>query len=217
MSLPPPPPHQPGYPPPPGPYGQQPYGPPNPYAPPSPSGQPLYPSEPYYPGVPTFPPGAVYPSAPRGYGYPQPAAARMSQPLTGWLLLGTAVLVIIGSLTPWVTIHIFDQSATIDGTTGDGKLTIFCGGIVAVTGLLIGLRQGRLWTSIVALVFAVVTVLIGFADLGNISQLYGPAKDFPDSVFSVGFGLWLVLIGGVAGLVLSIVAMVRRPELAPQH
>jgi uncharacterized membrane protein len=90
-------------------------------------------------------------------------------------------------------------------------------GIVAVTGLLIGLRQGRLWTSIVALVFAVVTVLIGFADLGNISQLYGPAKDFPDSVFSVGFGLWLVLIGGVAGLVLSIVAMVRRPELAPQH
>jgi hypothetical protein len=192
------------------PYGQPPYGEPL-YGQPE-YGQPPYGQPPYgYPGYGY--PGYGYP----GGGYPQPAPTKVSAPLTGWLLLGTAALSAAGSVTPWVQIQFGSLSQDVNGTVGDGKLTLVCAVAVAVTGLVIALRQGRLWASIVALVFAVFTVLIGLADLGSLNQLYGPTTGLPSDVFSIGFGLWLVIVGGLAGIVLSIVALVRRSSLGPAH
>jgi uncharacterized membrane protein len=69
----------------------------------------------------------------------------------------------------------------------------------------------------VALVFAAFTVLIGLTDLGSLNQLYGPAGGLPSEVFSIGFGLWLVIVGGLAGIVLSIMALVKRGSRGPGH
>jgi hypothetical protein len=60
-------------------------------------------------------------------------------------------------------------------------------------------------------------LLIGLADLGSLNQLYGPTKGLPSQFFSIGFGLWLVLVGGVAGIVVSVVALVKRTGHAPSH
>lgn len=188
---------------------------------PPPPGQPEYPQQPY--GQPPAPygqqppPGYGYPPAPPGYGYsyPQPSPTRLSNPMTGWLLLAVAAIGVIGSVTPWVSIDVISKD--VNGTAGDGKLTIFCCLVVAVTGLVIGIGQGRLWASIVALVFSAFTMLIGFIDLGSISQVYGPAKDLPGDAFSTGYGLWLVIVSGVVGVIASIMAMVMRSVAAPRH
>ncbi len=182
---------------------------------PPPYGDPQYPPPGFY-GYSGYPqPGAyTYGYPPTGYhGYPGPRRAKVSLPVTGWVLLACGLLGVIGSLAPWASVELFGLSRSVNGTdASDGKLTIFCAGVVAVMGVLIALRVGHLWTSIVGLVFAVFTALIAFADFGQINGNYGPLKDehVPDGVVSVGYGIWLVIFGGVLGIAASIVAMVRR-------
>lgn len=180
------------------------------YPPPGYSGYPGYPP----PGYSAYPPPGYSPYPPAGYaGYPGPSRAKVSAPVTGWAILACGLLGVIGSVTPWASVDFLGMSQTVSGTdASDGKLSIVCAGIVAVMGLLIALRVGHLWTSIVALVFAVFVALIGFADFGSINGDYGALKDehVPDGVVSVGYGIWLVIFSGVLGIVAAIVAMVRR-------
>lgn len=92
------------------------------------------------------------------------------------------------------------------------------GAMFAVMGLLIGLREGRLWTSIVGVATTAITVLIDI-DIGSISRLYGPgvALGLPDDAISIGAGIWVVLAGAALGLTVSIVAMVSRSSEGPRH
>ena len=193
----------------PPPYGDPQYPPSDPYVypgypQPGPYGYPGYP-QPGRSGYPGYPPAGYY-------GYPPPPRAKVSEPVTGWATLACGLLGVVGSVTPWASVHFLGFNRTINGTDGDGKLSVVCAGVVAVMGLLIALRVGHLWTSIVGLVFAVFTALIGFADVGSINGNYGPLKDaqVPDGAVSTAYGIWLVVVGGVLGIVASIVAMVRR-------
>jgi hypothetical protein len=205
------------FPPPPGP-------PADPY-PQEPHPQQPYPQQPYPFPAPYEQQAPYQPQAPYGYqpyaypgGYPSPAPSRMSAPIVGWLMLGAAILAIVGSIGTWATVHLFGQSIDVGGSeAGVGNLTAFFAAVIAITALFIALRQGRLWASIVGLVFATFTLLIGLINLGSLSRLYGPARDLPDNTFSVGYGLWLVIIGAAAALALSIVAMVQRTASGPAH
>jgi hypothetical protein len=187
-------------------YGQPAYGQPPPYGQPSAYGPP----NPLNQGA-----GYGYPPV-SGYGYPQPAPDRLSAPVTGWLLLIAGVVGVVGSISPWAKVNFF-VDIRVSGMQGDGKLTLVCALIVGVMGLLIVLRQGRLWTSIVALVFAAITVLIALIDVGDINQLYGSGENLPHNLISTAYGIWLVVIAGAAGVLAAIVAMVRRTAVAPRH
>ena len=196
MSLPPPPDPS-------NPYGQQ----------PPPYGEPQYPPPGYGYPPPGYPPPPGY-----AYGYPRPQPSRRSEPKIGWLLLGAGLIGVIGSLSPWAYVDLSrlgGSDITLWGGDRDGAISAFCAGVVAIMGLLIAVRQGQLWTSIVGVVFGSFTVLIALIDLGDINNLYDERSALADDVISTGFGLWLVLVGGVLALALSIVAMVRRPVSAP--
>ena len=135
--------------------------------------------------------------------------------MLGWALLGAGVAAVAGSVLPWASVHLFGTSTTVNGTDGDGKLTIVLALLVAAMGLLIGLRQGRLWTAIVGLVAGVLTAFIALIDVVDISGVVGSDDRLPVDVISPGFGIWLVLVAGLAGLGLSIAAMVRRTTTGP--
>ncbi|MCU1658250.1 MAG: hypothetical protein JWO57_2906, partial [Pseudonocardiales bacterium] len=168
---------------------------------PPPYGEPLYPPQPGPPAIYGYwQPPAQWGAPP---GYPLPPGRRRSEPVVGWLLLFTAMLTIVAALLPWATAF----TISISGTTGDGNLTIFCAIVIAVAGLVIGLGEGRLWAAIVALIFSLFVLLIGFVDAADISRIlnrYG-------GVGSIGAGLWLTVLAGALGVVLSIVAIARRP------
>jgi hypothetical protein len=195
-------------------YGQQPQYPAPPYPPPQ-YGDPHYPqgqfpqgqygpppSQPY--GQPPYQP---YGQPPAGYGYPAAAGPRVSEPLIGWLLLGAGVLLMIGAPMPWATVLTF----SVAGTVGGGKATMFFGVVLAVFGLLIGLKQGRLWVSITACVLAALVVLVAIGNMGNITDVARKSADnFLGNTVSIGSGLWLTLVAGIAALVLSIIGIARR-------
>ena len=113
----------------------------------------------------------------------------------------------IGAPMPWATVLTF----SVAGTVGGGKATMFFGVVLAVFGLLIGLKQGRLWVSITACVLAALVVLVAIGNMGNITDVARKSADnFLGNTVSIGSGLWLTLVAGIAALVLSIIGIARR-------
>jgi hypothetical protein len=204
---------EPYYPPPPmqAPGTANPYGPqPQPY-PPQPYGQQPYPAPPYgqQPYLP-YPylaqPGAPLPGE---FGYAKTLPPRVSAPVLGWVLLGVGALMLLAAILPWATAG----PLSLAGTEGDGAITLFFALIIGAMGLVIGLRQGRLWASILACALGAVTTITAIVDIGNVSNR---ANDFNDSFgldVSVGSGLWLTLVTGIAATGLSVAAIVRRAPL----
>jgi hypothetical protein len=180
--------------------------PPGWYAPPPPDGEPVYVPEPY-PYQPQY--QQSYPMAyvPR-YGSPP---ARRTEPPIGWILFAVGVLTAVASLLPWAVLF----GVSVNGTGGDGTLTVLCAVIISSTGLIIGLGQGLLWAPIAACGCAVLVSLTALADIGNIGRFVDTSGgNFDAGAITVGPGLWLTLIAGILGIAVSVVAMVRRRPVA---
>ena len=179
---------------------------------PQPPGWPQPPSQPWQPG---YGP-AEYPVPPGygGYGYPSPVstAPRVSPLWTGAVMAGAGLVVVLGSVMTWAKLVLGGVTAdTVAGTDGhrDGKITIVFGAILVALGIVILVRQGRLWAGIVGTVIAAFCALTALADIGDISDRSDQLE--PYGQLDVGAGLVLVLLAAVAALVGSIVAIcVRR-------
>jgi hypothetical protein len=145
----------------------------------------------------------------QGYGqqqaYPQHAgatAARTKPPVSGAaraiaaLMLLAAVVVGIGSVTTWVDAGF----ASVNGLDGDGVITIVLAAVVALLALI--RLAGRIPTAaaVVGLLCGLLTALIGFIDVADVQ----------DSGFDPAYGLWLVVVGGVAVTLLSLAGLVKR-------
>lgn len=176
-------------------------------APPPPDGDPIYVPEPY-------PPAYHDPySWQRPYaGYPQAGTApdperRRIAPGFGWLLFAVGILTAVASLLPWAVFF----GLSVDGTKGDGTLTVLCAVIISAVGLIIGLGQGLMWAPITALGVAGLVTITALADIENVTRLVDSSPDSftPDAV-TVGPGLWLTLIAGVLGIAVSGLAMLWR-------
>jgi hypothetical protein len=142
--------------------------------------------------------------------YPQyqPGAADAGQPakrhqvggaakaIAGLVLLA-AIVVGIGSVTTWVDAGIFTRTGLDDA---DGVITLPLAIIAA--GFASARLFGRLPTTaaIVALVVGLLLSLIGFIDSADVS----------DAGVDVGYGLWMVLVGGIAMVLISIAGLIKR-------
>jgi hypothetical protein len=180
-----------------GPYDGQPYG------------EPQYVPQPYPPGPPPapygYPPRYGYPAAgpwPPPYAYPVRESELRSEPVIGWFLLASGTLTIVAATMPWATAF----AITVSGTSGDGKLTMAGGLILAGLGLLMGVGEGRLWVPIAGVITSLLVVLVSLIDAANISRIlsrYGDAG-------SVGAGLWLTVFAGALSFLLSLFGLARR-------
>lgn len=112
------------------------------------------------------------------------------------LLLLAAVVVAIGSVTTWVDAGF----ASVNGLDGDGVITIVLAAVVALFALI--RLAGRIPTAaaVVALLCGLLTALIGFIDVADVQ----------DGGFDPAYGLWLVVIGGIAVTLVSLVGLVKR-------
>jgi hypothetical protein len=87
--------------------------------------------------------------------------------------------------------------SSIDG--GDGVITLILGLGIAAGGAAVGTRNGRLWVSIVAAVFAAFTVLTAVVDMNDVHE-----------GVSIGSGLWLTLIAGIGAFAIAVAAIFTR-------
>lgn len=143
-------------------------------------------------------------------------------PVAGYLALGGALAVVVGSFGPWVSIRLFFTELTTRGTDADGQITVALGAISLVLLLLrlVG-RLGR-WAAWLAVGLLGVTSLIGVVDWvdsrNHVSGLDGN-NEFGVSG-SVGWGLILVTLGAIVGTVAALLHAVievpkRKPVTAP--
>jgi hypothetical protein len=107
-----------------------------------------------------------------------------------------AAWVVIGSLGPWGTFTSFYGDVSINGTSGDGKLTLILGIGIAIA-MLLAFSHPRLGYTLTILESILVIVIAGdhwnnMAGLvdGNIKYV----------VIEIKWGLYLVLVGGCLAL-----------------
>jgi drug/metabolite transporter (DMT)-like permease len=108
-----------------------------------------------------------------------------------WIVLGGAAATFIGSFLPWAT-GPFGISAS--GTSGDGILTIILSVPMAIFGWLMLRRR---WASIAAIVTSVLVVALMIFEVVHLSQI---------GYVSLGIGIVVCLVGGLAGLLGAILA-----------
>ena len=127
---------------------------------------------------------------PRGQ-LPERRLSRASAAILG------GVAVIIGSLLPWASVATAFGSITVNGTDGDGVLTLIAGAILAIAGVVkngaVGKASGQ---NVLIILASIAAGLIAIYDMSNITTV----ADNPFASVSVGAGLYVVVIGAVIGL-----------------
>jgi hypothetical protein len=162
------------------------------------TGDPVYIPEPY--------PQADY--GPTAGPAPAPRGDRVSEPVVGWLVAFIGLVIVLGALLPWASA----LGVSVPGTSSDGRITLVCGVIISIMGVLIGVGHGHLWTSATALAFALIVGLVALVDVaGGVTVV-----SYYHGFVAIESGLWLTLVAGLLCIGLSVVALVRRELAAPR-
>jgi hypothetical protein len=135
---------------------------------------------------------------------PAPVGAAPSS-ATGWpahriVAAGAAVGVIIGSVSPWATITFGFGQISVNGTDGDGQLTLIGG--VAILLLVVFSKY------LASLILSVITAAVLLYDYFNISS----SIDVGDDTFasaSVGWGIQLATVAAIVAVIASFLMMQR--------
>ena len=151
---------------------------------------------------------------------PNPPAALHPEPVTSsgiplgaWVLLGAAIAAVIGALLPWAQINLSfgaeGLSANVNGTEGDGVITLVLGILLgAVAVLALATRGVARWAAVVGIVAAVIMTAIAVIDIVDVNRTAGDISPLVD--VSVGAGLWVTLIAGLAGIVGGVLMLAQQ-------
>ena len=178
-------------------------------------------AQPPPPTITDTPPGPGYWKASDGKWYPpelhprsevsSPTAPIQSAPtdssisqgrasLQSWVLLGSGIVLALGSLLPWVTASTVFGSISKDGTSGDGVITLICAAIIVILAIMMLRRNVAMGWTVGGGIVSVVALGVSVYDASTL-----PLGNQYASV-QVGFGLWLCIIAsvvatGVVGMV----------------
>lgn len=127
------------------------------------------------------------------FGPPPSAAAdpeKKSHEAT-WMMIGGGVGAVVAAFLPWYTVGAF----TLNGTSGDGQITMVLGVILALLGFL--RKNGRSSPIWLAIIVAGLIIAIGGYHLGTNSD---------DELVSVGVGVYATIAAGFFGIIGSTIA-----------
>lgn len=116
-----------------------------------------------------------------------------------------AGVVIVGSVSPWATVNTAFGSISVNGTDGDGTITLILGAVAL--GFFVFGHYLTSW-----IVAAVAGAVLAY-DLVDISRAVGEGSNEFASI-SVGWGLYFALVGAVAAFAAGLVLW-RRAKAPP--
>lgn len=126
----------------------------------------------------------------------------------GIIVIVMGLVVIIGSILPWATAQSAFGSISKNGIEGDGKITLATGIITLLCGIAILIsskNSGWIGLAVIASLASLAIAIIDLVDvsnkLGSVSNQYVKA--------SAGIGLYVVLVGGLVGIVGALVSAVK--------
>lgn len=149
---------------------------------------------------PGYPPGAWQPAAP---------AKRRVNKTVAILAVVAAAIAAIGSVLPWAKAESDFGSASNNGLDVDGKLTIVLAIAIGAM-LVVAATRGAVWPAITGIPVFALIALIGVIDVADVNNRGNDFGGFGGLDITVGIGLWIVLAAGIAGTIISIIALTTR-------
>lgn len=146
---------------------------------------------------------------------PAPAVRSAPWPISGWVGIGDAVVIAIGTFLPWVEVTAGPVSITRSGLdTGDGKVMLFLALVGAALAVL-GVVLKRLLPCYLLLALGLIAIVVSAYDIADV-QTTGEDLGLGDLIQAdAGIGLWICLIGGIGMTTSGVLAFVldrpRRP------
>jgi hypothetical protein len=136
-----------------------------------------------------------------------PGSARLDASRAGHLVgIAGCAAVVVGSLGPWATLATAIGDVSIAGTSGDGALTIVAA-LVAAGGFATSFWWMR-WLG------ALTALIVGAYDWRHLRSRIADVNASTDAArASVGWGLWVVVIGALVATVAAF-AVPRRSTLS---
>lgn len=162
-----------------------------------------------------YPPQQQYPQGShQGHyqGYPQsgpahgPAPTSSAPTVIGLVLALAGVIAAVSPFLSWVS----DGSQSITGMdladfgaeNSDGPVTLVCGVVIVVLGLLFAFVRSGVARLVFAIMALLAALLTAYAALVNIT-------DIPSGL-DAGLGLYLAAVGGVLGVLAAVAGVVKR-------
>jgi hypothetical protein len=129
---------------------------------------------------------------------PVPAPQKKSNEAT-WMMIGGGAGAVVAAFLPWYSVGLF----TVNGTGGDGQITLVLGGLLALFGFLRHTgRSSPIWAAII--VAGLITAIGGYHYLDNSGE----------ELISVGIGVYGTVAAGIVGFVGALIA--RQYPTAPE-
>jgi hypothetical protein len=131
--------------------------------------------------------------------------------LIPWGALAAGLVVMAGSILPWASLHTIFGRFSVAGTAGDGKFTVVLGMAIAV--LAGGYLTGNLARNLAMWAISGIGAVVALWALYLILDIHSAlgADTTPFLSVTVGFGLYVLLCGGL-GAVASGILMQREAD-----
>ncbi|MDO4791484.1 MAG: hypothetical protein Q3999_03255 [Buchananella hordeovulneris] len=140
-------------------------------------------------------------------------AAAFADAKMRWALLAgiAAIVAIIGTVMPWAKLEVFGVSESVLGVQGEGKLSLIlaAGALGSVIGMIFQPEKVDKWAPYV------IAAGNGLAALVALYTNFSLKGDDVLDIVTVGLGLWLTVIAGLAGAVFGVLFLVTKPANAP--
>ena len=140
----------------------------------------------------------------------------LSNPLN--LLLISALIIVVACFLPWIEATALFMSLSRTGTqTGDGKIVLICGIIIAFVALR-GKAKNKSHLSGIAFASTIICALLcALASIYNLVDVLSTTNDVTANseglvIASTGSGLWIASIGSIAALWFTIRAFIARKK-----
>jgi hypothetical protein len=126
-----------------------------------------------------------------------------------WVAFGGGLAAVVGAFLPWARVLVF----TVNGTDGDGQLTLAAGVVAAAVAAPVALGHANKLAHIATVLCGVGVLFVGIYDLTNLRDFDDEAAD---DLFSVevtpGAGLYLTVAAGATMTIAGLAAAVARED-----
>jgi hypothetical protein len=150
------------------------------------------------------------------------SAERLRQAPTGWdwVLIVAGALVAISSLLPWEQASTGFASINRNGLqlgadlsfSADGLIVMALGAVVALVAVaILTTKSCPWWVNGLPIIIGAIVLLFGIADEISIANtVSGLRSSYPTGVYSVGYGVWLVIVAGAIIVLAGVVGWGAR-------
>jgi len=120
-------------------------------------------------------------------------------------MIGAGVLSIISAWLPWVKVMGISQNGFMGEYRGNpGLFFVVMGAIIAIMGLL-----NKKWSAIVAILFSLMVCGLGFKYFSDATS-----GDAATVGASAGFGVYCMIVAGIAGIAGGIMRFTAKKKIA---